>query len=199
MRTASISIGDIPEKNKLRFWERVSKDGPEHPTNPELGKCWVWTAGLYNDGYGQFFLMGIGRRAHNVSFILAGGTFSDGPLVLHSCHNRKCVNPTHLRSGTNKQNSEDMTNAGRQARHFGDANGMRKHPERVPRGETHSFAKLSDENVAEIKRQYAARDSTQLAIAGIFGITQGHVSEIIHNKKRKCVTQLHAPVTRLWP
>ncbi len=51
----------------------------------------------------------------------------DKPCVLHECDNPPCVNPYHLKVGTAKENAEDRTNRGRQAR--GDRNGQTKIPD----------------------------------------------------------------------
>lgn len=35
------------------------------------------------------------------------------PVVMHTCDNRKCVNPNHLESGTYRDNTQDMLAKGR--------------------------------------------------------------------------------------
>jgi hypothetical protein len=46
-----------------RFWEKVDKKGPIHPILGTM--CWVWTASLKKDGYGnigivfRFFILAI--------------------------------------------------------------------------------------------------------------------------------------------
>lgn len=46
--------------------------------------------------------------------------------VLHSCDNRRCCNPQHLRQGTPKQNSHDSVKRGRNTRLRGEHNGKAK-------------------------------------------------------------------------
>src|SRR5581483_10128599 len=41
-----------------RFWEKVDKDGPAPDYAPQLGPCWIWTAGRNPRGYGRFSLGG---------------------------------------------------------------------------------------------------------------------------------------------
>lgn len=50
-----------------------------------------------------------------------GGPIPDGMLVMHSCDNEWCVNPEHLRAGTNSENLLDASRKGRIAR--GERNG----------------------------------------------------------------------------
>lgn len=77
-----------------RFWSKVRKsDG-----------CWEWTAGRFEDGYGQFWLDGRPRKAHRVSFEMAGGVIPDGLEIDHLCRNRPCVNPDHLEPVTHQEN-----------------------------------------------------------------------------------------------
>lgn len=93
-----------------RFWEKVDKGGPDD--------CWEWTGAL-SKGYGS---MGDGtslcgeRRAHRIAWVLMNGSIPEGKMILHSCHNSRCVNPFHLRVGTHEENMEEMMNAGRSNR-----------------------------------------------------------------------------------
>ena len=86
-----------------RFWDKVEKtDG-----------CWMWTASTFNDGYGKFKFEGKNRRAHRMSWIIENGEIPEGMLVMHSCDNPLCVNPSHLSLGTPKENTRDMVNKNR--------------------------------------------------------------------------------------
>ena len=78
---------------------------------PESG-CWIWIASLNNKGYGQIS----GKYAHRVSYELVHGPIPDGALVLHSCDVSCCVNPNHLRLGSQKENMNDAIVRGRIAK-----------------------------------------------------------------------------------
>lgn len=100
-----------------RFWEKVNKDGPIPAHRPELGLCWIWTAGINvpRGGYGMFALRkGVIRRSHRIAWELANDRpVPDGLWVLHRCDNPPCVRPAHLFLGTPKDNTDDMAAKGR--------------------------------------------------------------------------------------
>jgi len=73
----------------------------------ELGKCWLWTASRSEEGYGFIRISSSTKKAHRVSFELFVGVIPDGMLVLHSCDNPPCVNPAHLKLGTDATNAID--------------------------------------------------------------------------------------------
>lgn len=81
-----------------RFWSKVALTA-----NPD--KCWEWRSLLFRIGYGSVQFAGKTRSAHRVSWFLTHGVWPT--YLLHSCHNRKCVNPNHLREGTHKENMQD--------------------------------------------------------------------------------------------
>lgn len=78
---------------------------------PESG-CWIWNGSINNKGYGQLN----GKYAHRVSYELVKGPIPEGMYLLHSCDVPCCVNPAHLRPGTQKDNMRDAAERGRIAR-----------------------------------------------------------------------------------
>lgn len=108
-------IGTVNE----RFSQRYEVDG--------LSGCWNWTARKNKKGYGvisgkinekRYVLAGKAMLAHRVSWIIHKGDIphSDschGTVVMHICDNPSCVNPDHLRLGTQSDNVKDMVMKGR--------------------------------------------------------------------------------------
>lgn len=89
--------GPFPRKSMAeRFWEKVDK----------TDTCWVWT-GAKDKGYGRFGVAaGNVVGAHRVAYELLVGPIPQGMEIDHRCHNPACVNPSHLRPATHKQNLE---------------------------------------------------------------------------------------------
>ncbi len=82
------------------------------PLGPD--DCWVWTHSTFTNGYGSFGIGGRSNRksigAHQVSFFLEHKYLP--AFVLHTCHNKSCVNPAHLYDGTKTDNLNDMYRCG---------------------------------------------------------------------------------------
>ncbi|EJM9281408.1 HNH endonuclease [Salmonella enterica] len=105
----------MPKKRPIeeRFWEKVDKRGDD--------ECWIWLGATIQPGGGRHIKPQIygkiagprtpaGRvfwSSHRLSWFLKYGDIPPGMLVDHKCHNTLCVNPSHLRLVTPKQNSEN--------------------------------------------------------------------------------------------
>jgi hypothetical protein len=84
-----------------RFWSKVDNSG----------ECWTWTAARNADGYGRFCIDYKMEYAHRIAYALTNGPIADGMDVDHTCFNKSCVNPSHLREATRKQNTEHRQGA----------------------------------------------------------------------------------------
>ena len=92
------------------FWQNVDIMGQD--------ECWPWT-GYSGDhrGYGRFWDTELKCRvgAHRIAWSFVNGEIPDGMHICHVCDNPPCCNPSHLFSGSAKDNSDDSV---RKKRHF---------------------------------------------------------------------------------
>lgn len=137
-----------------RFWSKVDRGDDD--------ECWEWVGASDEYGYGQIQIDGVKRQAHRVSAELDGRPPGD-QWALHHCDNPPCVNPNHLYIGDGTDNIRDAYDRGRL----------------VPkRGEGHPAAKLTEDEVIEIRQRYEAGDSPT-EIAGDFGVESSTVSSVL--------------------
>lgn len=80
------------------------------------GDCWEWTGALSRKGYGFVSSGGKTKQAHRWSYEMNIGQIPEGMVVMHKCDNPKCVNPAHLKCGTQSQNIADRDSKGRTSR-----------------------------------------------------------------------------------
>jgi hypothetical protein len=174
------SIGARPRRPLAdRFWAKVNKAGPV--LLPELGPCWLWTGATVRGGYGNFAVSrGQMRTAHRVSYELANGPVTANQYVLHRCDNPPCANPAHLWVGNAKDNAQDAVGKGRM--HYGDAHGLRKHPERAARGERIGGARLTEASVKNIRHRGSSGGMTAQAIATFYGVSRKAISNVINRR-----------------
>ena len=131
-----------------KFWSRVLPSPA----------CWLWTAGGTNGGYGLVPWQGKTRLAHRLAYELRYGAIPAGACVLHRCDVRRCVRPDHLFLGTQADNIRDARKKGRLAQ--GEKHGARLHPESRPRGATH-YSRLEPERLARGERHGCAKLTPQ--------------------------------------
>lgn len=101
----SCRCGRHPMTTEDRFWSKVDRGGD----------CWLWMASVgKRDGYGRFWYQGRPFLAHRFAYIVAVGVVPAEMEIDHraTCP-KNCVNPTHLRVVTRKQNGENLLGAHR--------------------------------------------------------------------------------------
>lgn len=171
-------MGRRPVPIEDRFWPRVNKGGPIPEAAPELGPCWIWL-GKPNvrTGYGRFWdgtftasgnpnMVGV----HQWAYRHFKGEIN-GLSTLHRCDVRLCVNyESHLFLGTKGDNNRDRAAKGRSAR-----------------GERHPDAKLTEDQVVEIRRLYDAGLTSERRAAAQFGVSCGTISSLLRRKSWKHV------------
>lgn len=132
---------------------------------PESPECVEWPYATNTKGYGHLWVGGRDVLASRQALVLL--TCCDPPKLVarHGpCHNRTCVNPYHLSWGTESDNARDKI---RDGTHNG--------------GSAHHRARLTEADVREIRRRYAA-GALQRDLAAEYGISRGHVSGIVRGR-----------------
>lgn len=131
----------LSEKHKQMFLERVIVDDG----------CWGWNGTITGTGYGTFGAAAV--LAHRFSHFWFNREDPAGQVVRHKCDNPICTNPSHLEAGTPKDNVMDRKERGRSCR-----------------GEDSHFAKLTEQDVIDIRRS----ELGSVALAAKYGV-QKHV------------------------
>jgi hypothetical protein len=88
-------LGRVAEGEQARFWSKavVGRDD----------ECWPWKRSV-RKGYGAYWNDGKNVAAHRFALMTVQGAIPAGFVVDHTCRNRVCVNPSHLRAVTNRVN-----------------------------------------------------------------------------------------------
>jgi len=150
---------DLSEKDVKRFWSKVDIRGPDD--------CWNWIASCHRSGHGQFNWCGVPQGAHRIAWALVNGSIPKGMFICHRCDNPGCVNPRHLFLGTQAMNMADMAAKGRR------------------RGINSANAKLTENEVVEIRGLYATGRFTQARLAVVFSVANQCIHDIIHGRTWK--------------
>jgi hypothetical protein len=129
-------------------------------------RCWEWPYGRASTGYGHLSYDGKNMGAHRLVCILTHGDKGSGLDAAHTCGNRGCINPHHLRFATRAENLGDCV-----------AHGTRQ------RGEQIWSAKLTPDNVQTIRRMGAEGRLSMHQIGEQFDVSHSTISEILSGKR----------------
>lgn len=180
MSSLILSSSDADTDQGVLFWSHVDIKGPND--------CWEWSLKRNKFGYG-YTNWGLAPNkwkmllCHRVAFMLSGGQLTpEKPQVLHSCNNTPCCNPDHLRAGDITDNMQDRKKAGRGNHPTGDRTGARKHPESLRRGESHHGHKLTEVEVREIRRLFAAGGISKSQLGRDFSVSNPLIGYIVRGQ-----------------
>lgn len=95
-----VAHGWIIQRKHLPPEARLERDTEDLPNG-----CKVWTGAINSAGYGLITVNGKVTRAHRYAWERVNGSIPEGMLIDHICHNRACVEVTHLRLATRAQNN----------------------------------------------------------------------------------------------
>ena len=110
--------------------------------------------------------------AYREMYVAVNGPIPEGLSALHRCNNTTCVkpHPDHVYLGTQLDNIHDAIEAGTH----------RKPPRYI--GESHPNAKLTSEQVADIRSRHAAGGVSFAALGREFGVSGRMASYIVHGR-----------------
>ena len=124
--------------------------------------CWEWAGSRTQGGYGRLG----GVNTHRLAYEAWVGPIGEGLVVRHKCDNPPCINPEHLETGTNKDNTRDMITRGR---------------DRIV-GSKNSRAKFTDQDVLDIRMEYATGLTDQYRLARLFNVSQTTIGQIVRKE-----------------
>ncbi len=144
------------DERLTRLWARIDRTSPDG--------CWIWTGGATGSRkkYGVVRWDGESQLVSRIVYALEYGAIQVGCVVVHTCKNPLCVNPVHLSTALS-------TEIARALPHRNEQNGRHK---------------LTDAQIAEIRRRYDAGNVTQRALADEYSLHYSQVSLIVRGKRR---------------
>jgi hypothetical protein len=154
-----------------------------------MSECILWDKSISNTGYGHAWRNGKSVGAHRAAYEDANGTIPQGLFVLHRCDVKQCVNPDHLYLGTPKDNARDAIERGQIA--TGKRHGKNTKPESRLAGERNPNAKLSAEQVSELRTFFHLSDWTLAKTANYYNVSISTISRAVRGDSYKGINALN--------
>jgi hypothetical protein len=85
---------------KQRLLSNISKDTKT--------KCWNWLGCRDDKGYARLKINYKSERAHRLSYHIFTSDVKAYEVVHHTCSNKSCINPKHLRLVSPQENTAEM-------------------------------------------------------------------------------------------
>ena len=127
--------------------------------------CWEWRRKLKpSDGRPYFVVEGRERPAYAIVLELASGEAQGARVARHSCDNRVCCNPHHLKWGTKQDNSNDMVER-----------------------ERHGMPRTVVRAIKTLLKRAGDKKKTQQTIADLYGVSRETISAIATGRSHKGV------------
>jgi len=136
---------------------------------------WLWLGRGDRFGYGSIRESRPNNslwKAHRFSYKLFRGTHPSHLCVLHHCDRPSCVNPSHLFLGDRVDNNKDMLDKGRFRPHSAS-------------GESNPAAKLTVEQVREIRSQYSLPTMSTRRLASKYSVSRRTIQFILSRQHWK--------------
>lgn len=150
--------GRKPRDVQARFMEKIDKQN---------NGCWLWTGAKDTNGYGLLCVRDKMIRATRLALLFSGVVLQRGQFACHHCDTPACVNPSHLFSGTAKDNTADAIKKGR-----------------MLVGEKNGAAKFTESEIAKI-RIWKILGTSVTDIAEHFGVQTSAISKIVNRQTWK--------------
>ncbi len=126
-------------------------------------ECLLWPYGKNDKGYGLAVIDGVQSAASRWMCILAHGTpIPPRVYAAHNCGNPSCVNPTHLRWATHRENMDDRLVHGT-----------------LNRGERNGKTTITEQDVRDIR----AAPPVLAPLMARYGLTKHAISKIRSGKR----------------
>lgn len=123
--------------------------------------CVLWAGHRDAAGYGI-----AGRaKAHRLAWIVANGPIPDGLCICHHCDNPPCINPAHLFLGTICDNNVD-----------------RMVKDRGTFGERVHTARLTVDQVTEIRKRHAMGAVGPIMLAKEYGVAEATIFKLLSRR-----------------
>lgn len=133
------------------------------------GECWPWIGHCQATGHGHLKVFGKITIASRLMLEIAlERPLERGEVCRHTCDTRACCNPAHLVAGTQRENLQDA-----------------RERRRVASGHRHHNARLTPEQVVEMRRQYAETFKGVTALSEEYGVCIRSAGRILNGTDRK--------------